>query len=177
MHDAAAVIGVVRYELTWEEFWRAREVCWRAATGRLFLRLVPLTGLISILTGVVLLGLGGLADLAPIFWLFGAAFLSTRLARRRSARREWRGRPHGAVAVEWDEQGLSVTEGDRPRREIPWDQVRVVLLTSEGFLAEGAAGPGIWLPFSGFARREEIDRFEADVRARRAPFLDRSKVG
>ena len=76
MHETPAGGGVVRYELTWEEFWRAREICWRAATGRLFLRLVPLTGLVSILTGAVLVALEGFADLAPIFWLFGAAFLS-----------------------------------------------------------------------------------------------------
>jgi len=177
MSDDPPAGGVVRYELTWEEFWRAREVCWRAATGRLFLRLVPLTGLVAILTGVVLIFLEGLADLAPVFWLFGAAFLSTRLARRRSARREWRRHPHGPVVVEWDEAGIVSVEGDGTRRELPWGEVRVVLLTSEGFLAEGGSGAGIWLPFSGFARREEIDRFEAEVRARNAPILDRSPVG
>lgn len=177
MDDAPSATGVVRYEMTWEEFWRAREICWRAATGRLFLRLVPLTGLAAILAGLVLLFLDGLADLAPIFWLFGAAFLSTRLARRRSARGAWRRRPHGAVVVEWDEKGLTATEGDGPRREIPWEEVRVVLLTSEGFLVEGAGGPGVWLPFSGFARPEEVDRFEAEAKSRKSPWLDRSKVG
>jgi hypothetical protein len=169
--------GVVRYEMDWEEYWRAREVCWRAATGRLFLRLVPLTGLVAILTGGVLVALEGPADLAPAFWLFGAAFLSTRLVRRAGARREWRRRPHGAVVVEWGAAGLSVVEGGGERRELPWDRVRVLLLTSEGFLAEGAGDAGVWLPFSGFARREEVDRFEAAARARGTPILDRSGVG
>jgi hypothetical protein len=81
------------------------------------------------------------------------------------------------IEIAWDEAGIIATDGGAPARTLPWGAVRVVLLTSEGFLVEGKEGPGLWLPFSGFAHREAVDRFEAEVRARTIPVLDRSAVG
>ncbi len=177
MNESAAR-HVVRYQLTWPEYWRSHEICWRAATGRLFLRLVPATGLIAILTGFVLVFIDGPADFAPYFWVFGAAFLGTKAARWHGARRNYRRRADGAVVeVAWDEAGISISEGETPTRSVPWESARVALLTSEGFLIEMKEGAGIWLPFSGFTKAEEIDGFEAEIRERSIPILNRSTVG
>ncbi len=170
--------GRVSYQLDWNEYWRARELCWRAATGTLFLRLVPATGLVGIVTGVVLVTLGIAPQFALFFWVFGIIFLSTRFFRYRTVRKQFRKRPAGTeVLIEWGAEGLHTVEGSGTETRIRWEDARIVLLTSAGFLLEARHGGGTWLPFSGFEGPEAIDRFEAEVRARQIPILDRSTVG
>ncbi len=170
--------GRISYRLDWNEYWRARELCWRAATGTLFLRLVPATGLVGLLIAVGLVMTGIAPRLAPIFVVFGISFLSTRFFRMRSARRAFRQRASGVeVTIEWDDEGLRTTEGSAEETRLRWEDARIVLLTSAGFLIEPRRGGGTWLPFSGFESPDEVDRFESEVRRRQLPLLDRSTVG
>jgi hypothetical protein len=169
--------GRVIYLLDAREFWRARELCWRALTGRLFLTLGPAGGLVALLTAVVMLGLGIRAELAPYFLLLGLGFLSTRRLRRRATRRAFR-RLGGerAIEVHWGEGGLRIREGEE-WREVPREAIEAVLITCGGYLIEPRGQRGVWLPYSGFAGVAEVDRFEAMVRAVGARVLDRRRVG
>ncbi len=179
---------LIRYRLDWHEYWRAHEICWRAETGPLFLMLVPLTGWVALITGFVMVILNISADLAPVFWLFGLAFLSTKPLRRYSARRAFAKRGGSdEVSILFENDGIQVELGDRPPLQSLWSQYRFVLVTSEGFYLEGGdrgdrnrtAGraTSIWLPYSGFVEQGEIDRFEAEIQRRKLPILDRSSVG
>ena len=176
--DAGAFAGTVRYPLDWAEYWRAREICWRAVTGTLFLRLVPSAGVIGLITALVLLGLGIAAELAPFFILFSLGFLSTGLFRRRAARREFRRLADvGEVEVEWGSERVRICEGPREPRSFAWSEVRVVLLTAAGFHVQPRRDRGVWVPYSGFEHPADADRFEECVRANEVSILDRRSVG
>ena len=170
--------GRVRYTLDWPEYWRASEICWRAATGKLFLRLVPASGWLGMITGGVMVALDQKAELAPFFFLFGLAFISSRLFRLRTAKKSFRQRPSVTeMTVEWGPGGITITEGEKESNTIPWEGVRVVLATSAGFLVEPRRHPSLWLPFSGFEAPDGPDVFETEVRAREISWLNRSAVG
>ncbi len=179
---------LIHYRLDWHEYWRAHEICWRAATGPLFLVLVPLTGWVALLTGFVMVILNISADLAPLFWLFGVVFLSTKLFRRCSARRAFSRRGGiDEVSILCEEDGILVHLGERPPIVSLWSHYRFVLVTSEGFYLEGrdrgdrsraaSRTTSIWLPYSGFSEQGEIDRFEAEIQRRNLSIVDRSSVG